>query len=219
MRTEVAPQVTGHVVGAFDETCWLVLDPATSRAVLVDPGAEGERLVRAVEASGATLDAIWLTHAHVDHVLGIAAVKRVWDVPIYMHPLDRPVFDRTELMAQMFGLPFDQPPLPERELAEGDVLTLGPLSFDVMHTPGHAPGHVTIHGHGVAFVGDCLFRGSVGRVDLPFCVPQDLTRSLERIAALPDDTVVHPGHGPETTIGHERRTNPFLNGGARVLNG
>lgn len=219
MRTDVAPRVAGHVVGALQENCYLVVDPVTSRAALVDPGAEGERLVRAVEASGATLEAIWLTHAHVDHVLGVAAVKRAWDVPIYLHPLDRVLYDRTEVMAQMFGLPYDEPPPPERELAEGDVLTVGSLSFDVMHTPGHAPGHVTIHGHGVAFVGDCLFRGSVGRVDLPFSVPTDLTRSLDRIAALPEETVVYSGHGPATTIGQELRSNPFLNGGARVLRG
>ena len=217
--TERPLRIETNVVGALQENCYLVVDASTQRAVLVDPGSEGERLVHAVQASGAALDAIWLTHAHVDHVLGIAAVKRAWNVPIHLHPLDRPLYDRAELSARMYGLPFEPLPPPERALADGDTLTVGSLSFDVMHAPGHAPGHVVIHGHGVAFVGDCLFMGSVGRVDLPLSVPTDLTRSLERIAELPDDTVVYSGHGPATTIGHERRTNPFLNGGARVLRG
>jgi glyoxylase-like metal-dependent hydrolase (beta-lactamase superfamily II) len=212
-------RVTAHVVGPLEENCYLVVDEATRHAALVDPGAEGERLAAAVRDSGAELQAIWLTHAHMDHVGGIAAVKRAFDVPVYLHPLDRPLYDRAEQAAALYGLRLEAPPAPDYPLAEGDVLTLGALRFAVMHAPGHAPGHVVLHGHGVAFVGDCLFMGSVGRVDLPFSVPQDLTRSLERIAALPEDTLVYAGHGPATSIGRERRTNPFLNGGARVLRG
>jgi glyoxylase-like metal-dependent hydrolase (beta-lactamase superfamily II) len=215
----MALNITTHVVGALQENCYLVIDDAARQGVLVDPGGEGERLVQAVRASGAELQAVWLTHAHVDHVLGVAAVKRAFDVPVFMHPLDRPLYDRAELSATMYGLPFEPLPAPDRALADGDVLTVGSFDFAVMHAPGHAPGHVVIHGHGVAFVGDCLFMGSVGRVDLPLSVPTDLTRSLARIAELPEDTVVYPGHGPSTTVGRERRTNPFLNGGARVLRG
>lgn len=214
-----APSVRATTVGVFEENCYLVADPATGAAALVDPGAEGERLVAVVRDSGATLEAIWLTHAHLDHVGALADVKRVWDVPVFLHPLDLPVFDFAPRAAAMYWLPWSEQPRPDCELADGMSLSLGTLRFDVMHAPGHAPGHVVIHGHGIALVGDCLFAGSVGRTDLPLSDPRALTRSLARIAALPADTIAFPGHGPSTTIGREVATNPFLNGGARVLGG
>ena len=214
-----APSVTALTVGAFQENCYLVVDPSTMAAALVDPGAEGDRIVAAVRESGARLEAIWLTHAHLDHIGAIADVTREWDVPVHLHPLDRPVFEYAPRAAAMYGLFMEPQPLPEAELAEGQTLSLGALRFSVMHAPGHAPGHVVIHGHGIALVGDCLFYGSIGRTDLPLSSPPDLSASLERIAALPPETIAYPGHGPETTIGRERAHNPFLNGGARVLGG
>ena len=214
-----APSITALTVGAFQENCYLVVDPSTATAALVDPGAEGGRIVAAVRESGARLEAIWLTHAHLDHIGAVADVTRVWDVPVHLHPLDRPVFEYAPRAAAMYGLFMEPQPLPREELAEGQTLTLGALRFQVMHAPGHAPGHVVIHGHGVALVGDCLFYGSIGRTDLPLSSPRDLSASLERIAALPAETIAYPGHGPETTIGRERIHNPFLNGGARVLGG
>jgi hydroxyacylglutathione hydrolase len=212
-------RITPFVVGPFEENTWLLVDEASTGCVLVDPGDEGERLVREVERSGAALQAIWLTHAHIDHIGGIAAVKHRWDVPVYLHPADRIIYDRGAQIAATYGLAFDAPPAPDRELREGEALSLGAMRFTVMHTPGHAPGHVTIHGHGVAFVGDCLFAGSVGRTDLPLCDSRALVTSLERITALAEETVVLPGHGPRTTIGVELQRNPFLNGMARVVGG
>ncbi len=207
------------VVGPMQENSYLVIDDESRRSVLVDPGDEGDRLVSIVRESGVTLEAIWLTHAHVDHVGGIAAVKRAFDVPVYVHPSDRPLYDSAVKHGAMFGLAVEAPPPPDRMLADGDVLRVGSMAFDVMHTPGHAPGHVVLHGHGLAFVGDCLFAGSIGRTDLPLSHAPDLAHSLELIAALPPETVVYPGHGPATTIARERRTNPFLNGMARVVGG
>jgi glyoxylase-like metal-dependent hydrolase (beta-lactamase superfamily II) len=212
-----APRVSVRVVGAFQENCYLVVDPDTGAAALVDPGAEGDRIVAMVRESGARLEAVWLTHAHLDHIGAIADVTRVWDVPVHLHPLDIPVFDFAPRAALMYGLSLEPQPRPRHEFAEAQVLTLGALRFTVMHAPGHAPGHVVIHGHGVAFAGDCLFAGSIGRTDLPFSNPADLEASLERIAALPPETVVYPGHGTATTIARELRSNPFLNGAARVL--
>jgi hydroxyacylglutathione hydrolase len=210
-------RIESVTVGAFQENCYLVIDEMARRAVLIDPGAEPERIASMVRQSGATLEAIWLTHAHIDHIGGIVGVKRLWDVPVHLHPLDLPLYDRGSQQAAFYGLPFEQPGRPERELAEEDVLTVASLSFRVMHTPGHAPGHVVFHGHGVALGGDLLFAGSIGRTDLPLSNPVHMEESLERICGLEDNVAVYPGHGPATTIGIERASNPFLNGVARVL--
>ncbi|MHB0947458.1 MAG: MBL fold metallo-hydrolase [Gemmatimonadaceae bacterium] len=211
-------KVDWRTVGPFQENSYLVVDPAASRAVLVDPGDEGERLVHLVEESGATLEAIWLTHAHLDHVGGVAAVKRRWDVPVHLHPADRPLYDRVADQAAYYGIPYEAPASPpERELAEGDTVSVGTLCFDVLHVPGHAPGHVAFVGHGVMLGGDLLFAGSIGRTDLPLSDGVAMQRSLDRVSGLPAATVVYPGHGPATSIGAERRSNPFLSGAARVV--
>ena len=210
-------KIDWRTVGSFQENSYLIVDPSTRRAALVDPGAEPEQLIEMVRASGATVEAIWLTHAHIDHIGAIAPIKRIWDVPVHMHPADRPLFDRGALQAAAYGLRFEQPDPPERELAEGDVLTIGALRFDVMHVPGHAPGHVVFVTEGHMIGGDLLFAGSIGRTDLPFSDPDRMMESLERVATLPDQTAVYPGHGPTTAIGREWATNPFLTGVARVV--
>jgi hydroxyacylglutathione hydrolase len=209
--------VASVTVGPFAENCHLVIEEESRRAVLVDPGDEGARIVRFVQQANARPEAIWLTHAHLDHIGGIAAVLREWKVPVYLHPLDRPLYDRGAQQAAAYSIPFESPPAPDRELAEGDVLELGALRFEVLHLPGHAPGHVAFHGHGMLFSGDVLFAGSVGRTDLPLSNSRQLGLSLERLAALPPETKVFAGHGPGTTIGEELRTNPFLTGLAKMV--
>jgi glyoxylase-like metal-dependent hydrolase (beta-lactamase superfamily II) len=205
--------LTIHVetVGPFQENTYLVVDPSAREAVLVDPGDEGDRLLDMVRRSGAALTAIWITHGHLDHVGAINAVRRVHDVPVFLHPLDRVVYDRAAESAAAYGLPFEQPDPPDRALAEGDRVTVGGLSFDVLHLPGHAPGHVAFVGHGAMLGGDVLFQGSIGRTDLPFCDGAAMERSLARVMTLDPALVVHPGHGPLTTIGAELVSNPFLN--------
>jgi glyoxylase-like metal-dependent hydrolase (beta-lactamase superfamily II) len=210
-------KISSHVVGAFQENAYLVVDDSTERAVLVDPGAEGARLVAAVEASGAELEAIWLTHAHVDHVGAIAAVRRRWDVPVLLHPADDPLWRAVDRQAAAYGIPFDSPPPDYRPLADGDELRVGSAHFRVMHTPGHAPGHCVFVGKEVVLAGDLLFAGSIGRTDLPLSDPPRMQDSLALAMTLDDALTVYPGHGPASTIGAERQTNPFLNGVARVL--
>ncbi len=204
-------------VGPFQENCYLLGDGATRDAVLIDPGDEADRLIGEIEREGWTLRALWITHGHIDHVGGIAAIKRHADVPVYLHPADRVLYDHAAEQGRHFGLRIESPPPPDHDLGEGDVMTVGTLSFGVIHVPGHSPGHVAFVGHGVVFGGDCLFAGSIGRTDLPLSDPQALARSLERFAALPEDTVVYSGHGPATTVREERRSNPFLTGVVRLV--
>jgi glyoxylase-like metal-dependent hydrolase (beta-lactamase superfamily II) len=212
-------KIEQRTVGVFEENCYLVIDDETNRAVLVDPGDESDRILEMVRTSDATLDAVWLTHAHVDHIGAVAAVVREFDVPVYLHPLDLPYYTQLSARAAvMYGIDFEQPRDPDRQLADGDVLECGTLRFEVMHVPGHAPGLVAFTGHGVSFGGDLLFAGSIGRTDLPLGSPADMTASLARYTtALADEIVVHPGHGPATTIGREKRSNPFLLGAARLV--
>jgi len=203
-------RVERFTVGPLEENAYLVIDPDSGEAAMVDPGDEGDRLVTAVLDSGATLRAIWLTHAHFDHIGAVRAVRERFVVPVYLHELDLPLFMVGPRQAASWGLHVEGDDPPGERFHDGQELSLGSLSFRVMHAPGHSPGHVVLVGAGIALVGDCLFAGSIGRTDLPLSVPGDLDRSLVRIAALPPDTRVLPGHGPATTVGAEVRSNPFL---------
>ncbi len=207
------PNVICLTNGVYQENCYLLADPDAGAAVLIDPGEEADLFLRRVETERLTLQAIWLTHAHLDHILGVKAVVERTGVPVYLHPADRPLYDGVAQQGAWLGVRAEQPPVPDHEIAHGDILTVGSLDFEVRHVPGHSPGSVAIIGHGVAFVGDAVFAGSVGRVDLPGGDGAGLLASIqEQLLPLADETVVYSGHGPETTIGVERRSNPFLTG-------
>ena len=209
-------KLESRIVGPFQENTYLAIDESTNRAVLIDPGGEPDVLIALVKKSKAELDAIWLTHAHLDHIGGIAGVKRVWDVPVYLHAADLPIFLRGEQQAALYGVPFEQPEEPEHVITDGDVLTVGSAEFSVMHTPGHSPGHVVFLRDDLMIGGDLLFAGSIGRTDLFLADPARMEESLAKICELDDRVAVHPGHGPSTTIGRERAANPFLTGIARI---
>ena len=209
-------KLVSRVVGPFQENTYLAIDEATNRAVLIDPGDEPDVLVALVKKSKAELEAIWLTHAHLDHIGGIAGVKRVWDVPVYLHAADLPIFIRGEQQAALYGVPFEQPEAPDHFIADGDVLHIGSAEFAVMHTPGHSPGHVVLLHDGMMIGGDLLFAGSIGRTDLFLADPARMEESLAKICELDGQIEVHPGHGPSTTIARERASNPFLTGVARI---
>ena len=198
-------------VGPLQENCYLLSDNDTQGAVLVDPGDEAERIIAAL--NGFELTAVWLTHAHFDHIGALAAVHQRFPVPVYLHPDDRELFAHAAESAAFFGLALEQPVLETTPLAHRQTLTLGEHEATCLFTPGHAPGHIAFYlpGHSTVLAGDALFQGSVGRTDLPGGDHAQLLASIRReLLTLPDETRVLPGHGPETTIGAERRTNPFL---------
>ena len=205
------PRIVALANGAFAENTYLVADAERGEAVIVDPGEETELFLARLRHERWTLQAIWLTHAHLDHVAGIAAIRAATGAPVWLHPADRRLYDHAPDQARAFGMSLDPLPPPDREFAAGASVRVGSVAFDVLHTPGHSPGSVSLSGHGVVFVGDVLFAGSVGRTDLPGGNPDTLLASIrETLYALPDDTVVHAGHGPPTTIGAEKATNPFV---------
>jgi hydroxyacylglutathione hydrolase len=198
-------------VGPFQENSYLVVDETTRRAVLVDPGDEPSRITRMVRAAGVEIEAVWLTHGHIDHIGAVAAVKReLRDVPVLLHPDDLVLFRRAAQQAAFYGLELEQPNDPDGSLADGQILQLGASRFTVRHTPGHSPGHVVFVGEGIMLGGDLLFAGSVGRTDLPFSSPEAMERSLALVAGFDPMLTVYPGHGPPTTVGAELATNPYL---------
>ncbi len=199
-------------VGPLAENTYLVWEK--ERGVLIDPGDEPERIEAALEAAGVNPQAILLTHAHFDHVGAVAHLAKAHRVPVYLHPLDLPLYERAPEIAAGWGLSVPKPPPPEGFFEDGDVLEFGP-KFRVLHVPGHSPGHVAFFSpeHQRLFSGDVLFKGAVGRYDFPNSDREALWNSLQRLLTLPPKTTVYPGHGPETTLENEAKTNPFLQSG------
>lgn len=209
------PEVVCLTNGVFQENCYLVADPESRDAVIVDPGEEADLFLRRLATQRWIPRAIWLTHAHLDHILGVARVHEATGAPIYLHPADRPLYDGVVEQGRWLGVAATPPPPPDHDLLEGQTVAVGAVRFEVRHVPGHSPGSVAFVTLGMAIVGDALFAGSIGRADLPGANMETLLASIhERLLTLPDDTIVLSGHGPATTIGEERRTNPFLLGPA-----
>ena len=199
--------------GNFSQNGYVVWCEATRRCVIVDPGAAAPDMVAALEAGGGEVEAVLLTHAHLDHVEGLGVIREYTDAPAYLHPSDRELFDNVPVQAAMLGMIAPNLDPPERALEDGETFRFGEAGFRVIHTPGHSPGHVILHaeGDGLALVGDLVFAGSVGRTDLPGGDYQALFQSIrQHVLTMPDETRLFAGHGPATTVGHERTGNPFL---------
>ena len=200
------------VTGRIQENCYVAMDEATREAVIVDPGDDAQLIIDAVNRLGAKPIAILNTHCHFDHVGAVNAIRKQYDIPFFIHPDDRQMLEHAAQSAQGFGQTIEQPEV-DRFIREGETFKVGATDLSVRFTPGHCPGHITLVGDGFAFVGDVLFAGSVGRTDFPGTSWDVLANSIRtQLLTLPDETRVFPGHGPATTIGRERRTNPFLQG-------
>jgi hydroxyacylglutathione hydrolase len=199
--------------GQLAQNCYLVADRRAREAVIIDPGEESAMFLAELDTRAWALRAVWLTHAHIDHIVGVGAVQRATGAPIHLHPLDRPIYDALPQFGGWIGLQLAPPPPPNVELLPGMKLPVGGFEFEVRFTPGHSPGSVSFVGDGMVFSGDVLFNGSIGRTDLPGGDFATLMSSIQtQLLSLPDSTVVYSGHGPDTTIGIERLTNPFLTG-------
>jgi hydroxyacylglutathione hydrolase len=201
--------------GSFAENGYLVRCEESNRAAVVDPGGAAEGMVARLEEWGAELEAILLTHAHLDHVEGIPRIRAYApDVPIHLHEDDLPLYYGVPQQAAAFGLSVGSLPDPDARLEAGQEIRVGEsVRFEVRFTPGHSPGHVILvsEGDGLALVGDVIFRGSIGRTDLPGGDLKTLMTSIrQQVLTLPDDTRLLSGHGPETTVELERVGNPFL---------
>lgn len=205
-------------VGPLACNCYVVGDLATRRAIVIDPGGDADELAAEIAARDLTITAIVATHAHFDHVLAAERLRAVTGAPFHLHRDDRPLLEWIGPSMEMFlGIPGEEPPEVDSDAAEGDRLRAGDVEFEVVHTPGHSPGSISLVTPGALFCGDTLFAGSVGRTDLPGGDTQQLLDAVkEKLFPLGDDVPVYPGHGPPTTIEREKASNPFVGEGARL---
>jgi glyoxylase-like metal-dependent hydrolase (beta-lactamase superfamily II) len=203
-------------VTAFQQNCSIVWCDETLQAAVIDPGGDLDLLLAEVKRQGLTLTQIWQTHAHIDHAGGTAELAHKLKLPIMgPHPADQFWIEGLPEQGRMFGLPHADAFTPTRWLFDGDTVTVGHCTLNVRHCPGHTPGHVVFHSPeiGRAFVGDVLFAGSIGRTDFPQGDHDTLIASIvQRLWPMGDATVFIPGHGPESTFGRERKTNPYVAG-------
>ncbi len=214
-------EVVAFTLGPVQTNAYLLADPLTRAAAVIDPAWEGETILQEAERHGWRIGHLWYTHAHFDHIGGAGAIAdRLNPLPLVaLHPADHALW-RAEGGAPLFGFKIDPGPEPTIDLFDGQVLLLGDTRIEVRYTPGHTQGHSAFYvpgtsdasAAGICFCGDLIFQGSVGRTDLPGGDTDVLIRSIRtQIFTLPDETRLLPGHGPETTVGYERRNNPYVN--------
>ena len=198
----------------FMSNCYIVGSEATGEGMIIDPGSKASSILKTVHELGLSIPLIVATHSHLDHVAALKEVKEKTGAQYAIHEAeasDKLFRGVARIFGPLVGGSFDAPPKPDRMLHDGDIIEVGDLRFTVLHTPGHSPGGISLWGHGIVFSGDTLFNFSIGRTDFPGCSHTQLMESIfAKLMVLPDETVVLPGHGTQTTIGEERLRNPFL---------
>ncbi len=200
------------VVGLFASNCYIVGSESNKEGVIIDPGDDAKEILKNVKDLGLDIKLIILTHGHIDHTGAVKEVKEATGAEVAIHTDDAKSLQE-QLLGRLFGLSYPPPPPPDWLLKDGDSIDVGDLHFLVVHTPGHSPGGICLLEEGVVFSGDTLFNYGIGRTDLPGGNGSQLMNSIHtKLMILPDNTIVYPGHGPETTIGTERQSNPFLGG-------
>lgn len=200
-------------LGPFATNCYIVGSESGRAGMIIDPADKAKQILKKVEDMGLDIKLIALTHGHIDHIGALKEIKEATGAEVAIHSDDARSLGRKQPLAIIFGLFYSTPPSPDRLLKDGDSIDVGDLYFVVLHTPGHTPGGICLLGQGAVFSGDTLFNYSVGRTDLPGGSYSKLMNSIQtRLMTLPDNTVVYPGHGGETTIGAERNGNPYLQG-------
>ncbi len=200
-------------VGALQVNCVVLGCPETRKAVVIDPGADLEHIEAALRKHDLTVELILNTHGHFDHIGANAGLKESTGAPLLIHKDDVNLLQMAKIQAATYGLPAEDSPVPDTELHGGETLTFGAQTLEVLHTPGHSPGCVCFYCEGLLVSGDTLFAGSIGRTDLPGGDHQQLLDSIQaKLAGLPPQTKILPGHGPLTTIDHELKYNPYMAG-------
>jgi hydroxyacylglutathione hydrolase len=200
------------VVGPLQVNCFILADEKTKDAVVIDPGDDAADILKIVKDKGLAVKYIVNTHGHFDHIGANKAVKEATGAELLTHEADAQLLASASLQARAFGMNAETSPPPDRFVKHGDVIAAGEVSLEVLHTPGHSPGGICLLEQGMVFTGDALFAGSIGRTDLPGGDLKALLHSIKtNLMVLPDETKVFSGHGPASTIGEERRENPFLN--------
>lgn len=201
------------VVGSLSANCWIVGSKAAGEGMVIDPGGNAEVIHKAIINSGLDIKVIVLTHGHSDHIAALYEVQDWTGAAVAIHVADADFLEGRGSYSSQFGISYKTPPPPDRLLREGDIIDIGGLSFSVVHTPGHTPGSICLLTEGKVFTGDTLFHRGIGTTLMPGSSRPQLLESIRtRLMVLPDNTIVYPGHGRETTIGAERRDNPYVTG-------
>lgn len=200
------------IVGQLQVNCYILADEETKEAIVIDPGDDADDILSIIRDKGLTVKYIINTHAHFDHVGANAQLKKATGAEILLHEADAALLSSSSGEAGMFGMKAAPSPPADRYIRDGDIITAGEVSLTVLHTPGHSSGGISLIEDGMVFTGDALFAGSIGRTDRPGGDLMTLITSIKtKLLDMPDDTRVFPGHGPDSTIGEEKRENPFLN--------
>jgi hydroxyacylglutathione hydrolase len=201
------------VVGMFETNCYLVYDRDKSEGVVIDPGDEAERIAGEIERLDFRPKMILLTHGHADHIGAVSEIQEKYDIPLCVGRGEEPLLKSAiENLSALVGRPITVS-APMRLLTDNDTVSFGSVALKILQTPGHSPGGICYYADGIVFCGDTIFSGSVGRTDFPGCSHEQLISSItKKLLVLPDETVCYPGHGPTTSIGDEKRQNPFLRG-------